>query len=118
MLYDKDPLRGLSFDSALPAAISLNSKQLTIQAVPYFFSNSSLANGALTYAWTLNGNDTTGPNSAQGELSLLATGSGSGSATVGVTLQNNDTDKLVQAANAALQIIFGTQSSGGGLFGL
>ena len=89
-----------------------------MQAVPYFFSNSSLANGALTYAWTLNGNDATGPNSAAGELKLHQTGSGSGSATIGVSLENNDTDKLVQAANAALQIVFGTQSSGGGLFGL
>ncbi|HUD02870.1 MAG TPA: hypothetical protein VMR46_02510 [Candidatus Paceibacterota bacterium] len=118
VLYDKDPLRGIIFDSALPAGISLDSNELTVQAVPYFFSNSSLANGALTYAWTLNGNDTSGPNSASGELSLVQSGSGSGSATLGVTLQNNDTDKLVQAANAALQIIFGTQSSNSGLFGL
>jgi hypothetical protein len=118
VLYDKDPLRGIIFDSALSAAISLNTKQLTVQAMPYFFSNSSLANGTLTYAWTLNGNDATGPNSANGELSLLQSGSGSGSATVGVTLQNNDTNKLVQAANAALQIIFGTQSSSSSLFGL
>ena len=118
VLYDKDPLRGIIFDSALPAGVSLDSKQFSVQAVPYFFSNSSLANGALTYAWTLNGNDATGPNSASGELSLIQSGSGSGSATLSVALQNNDTDKLVQAANAALQIIFGTQSSGGGLFGL
>ncbi|MGC9602426.1 MAG: hypothetical protein ABSE76_01645 [Minisyncoccia bacterium] len=118
VLYDKDPLRGIIFDSALPAGISLNGNELTVQAVPYFFSNSSLVNGALTYAWTLNGNDTTGPNAENGELTLLQSGSGSGSATLGVSLQNNDTDKLVQAANAALQIIFGTQSSSSGLFGL
>jgi hypothetical protein len=118
VLYDKDPLRGIIFDSALPAGISLNSNELTVQAVPYYFANSSLANGALTYAWTLDGNDTTGPNAAEGELTLRQTGSGSGSAQLGVSLQNNDTDKLVQAANAALQIVFGTQSSSSGLFGL
>jgi len=118
VLYDKDPLRGIIFDSALPAGISLGSKEFTVQAVPYYFANSSFANGALTYAWTLGGNDTSGPNSAAGQLTLTQTGSGAGSAYLGVSLQNNDTDKLVQAANAAVQIVFGTQSSGLGLFGL
>lgn len=117
LLYDKDPLRGLLTDEALPSALSMNAPELTIQAVPYFFSNSSAQNGALTYAWTLNGSDTTGPDSAQGILTLWQTGSGEGAATLGVSLQNTDSDKLVQAATAAAQIVFG-QSSGSSLFGL
>lgn len=117
LLYDKDPLRGLIFDTALPAGISLTTNEFSVQAVPYYFANSSLRANSLTYAWTLNGNETTGPDATRGLLTLRQTGSGTGSAVVGVSLQNNDTDKLVQAASAALQIIFGKQSTGG-LFGL
>ncbi len=117
LLYDKDPLRGLLYDVALPSAISLGTNEFSVQATPYYFANSSLKAGSLTYAWTLNGNDTSGPSAAQGLLTLRQTGSGTGSAVVGVALQNNDNDKLVQAANTAVQIIFGNKT-GTGLFGL
>ncbi|MDO8518184.1 MAG: hypothetical protein Q7S26_02760 [bacterium] len=117
LLYYKDPLRGVLYDSALPSAISLSAKELTIQAAPYFFANSSLKSGALVYSWTLNGEDACGPDSAKGILTLRQTGVGQGAAAVGVTLQNNDSDKFVQAASAALQLIFG-QLSSGSLFGL
>ena len=105
LLYDRDPLRGTLFDTALPAGISLGATEFTVEAVPYYFANSSLSNGSVPYTWTLNGDNTTGPNAAEGLLTLRQTGSGTGSAT------------LVQAAEASLQIIFGNQSSGG-LFGL
>jgi hypothetical protein len=118
LLYDKDALRGLLLDNALPSALSLTAKEFTIQAVPYYFANSSIQSGAATYAWTLDGNDTTGPNSSKGQLTLRQTGSGTGSAVIGVTIQNSDTDKLVQAAQAAVQIVFGQSSSGNSLFGL
>jgi hypothetical protein len=118
LMYDKDPLRGLLLDNALPSALSLSAKEFTIQAVPYYFANSSLQSGAAAYAWTLNNEDTTGPNATKGQLTLRQTGSGTGSAVIGVTIQNSDTDKLVQAAQTALQIVFGGSSSGSSLFGL
>jgi hypothetical protein len=117
LLYADDPLRGVLWDEALPAAVSLTSKELSVEAVPYFFSNQSARAGALAFSWTLNGQDTTGPSAAEGILTLRQTGAGQGSAQLGVSLQNNDADKLVQAASAALQLVFG-QSSSGSLFGL
>lgn len=117
LLYSKDPLRGTLYDTALPGAISLSAKEITLQAAPYFFANSSLRSGALVYNWTLNGEDSTGPNSAKGMLTLRQAGSGQGAAAVGVTLQNNDSDKFVQTATAALQLVFG-QPGSGSLFGL
>ncbi len=117
VLYDKDPLRGMILDAALPTALSLSAKEFTIQAVPYNFANSSLQSGAAAYAWTLNNDDTTGPNAAKGQLTLRQTGTGTGAAVIGVTIQNSDTDKLVQAAQTAVQIVFGA-SSGSSLFGL
>jgi hypothetical protein len=118
VLYDKDPLRGLLLDSALGSAISLSAKELTMQAVPYNFANSSIANGGAAYAWTLNGETITGPNAQKGMLTLRQTGSGAGAARIGVQMQNNDSDKLVQAAQTVLNIVFGQSSTGTSLFGL
>jgi hypothetical protein len=119
VLYADDPLRGVLWDEALPAEAALTGQELTVAAVPYFFSNASSRAGALVYDWTLNGADTSGPGSAQGMLTLRQTGSGTGAAQLGVSLQNNDTDKLVQAASAALTLVFGqTAASIGSLFGL
>jgi hypothetical protein len=120
VLYEQDPLRGTLYDEALPSSISLDTKELTVQAVPYYFSNESIENGSLSYNWTLNGAAITGPESAQGILTLLQTGSGTGAADLAVSVQNNDSSKFVQAANATLQLVFGasTGSSISSLFGL
>lgn len=117
VLYVRDPLRGLLLDQAVQTSLGLGTKEVTVQAVPYFFSTQSIANSALTFAWTLNGADTTGPNAAQGILTLRQTGQGVGQATLGISAQNNDNAKFVQQASAAIQILFG-QNTSGSLFGL
>jgi len=117
LLYVKDPLRGVVYDTVLPTSIALNAKEFTVQAVPYFFSNSSLKNRSVTYGWTLNDDEAVGPNSAKGILTLRQAGVGQGAAQLAVTLQNTESDKFVQTANAVLQLVFG-QSSGSSLFGL
>ncbi len=116
LLYPRDPLRGVLFDQVLPEAISLGSRELTLQAVPYFFSNQNLSDGSLAYRWTLDGSETAGPDSARGILTLRQTGEGAGEAALGVSLQNTDPSKLLQAAETALRIVFGAESDT--LFGL
>lgn len=110
VLYYRDPLRGELLDAALPSSVSLSGKELTVQAEPYYFSKTSRANGALNYTWTLNGQETTGPETAQGLLTLRQTGDGAGSAVVGVSIQNTESTKFVQHASAALTLLFGQQS--------
>ena len=114
ILYDNDPLRGEILERALPATFNFSSSQLTLQAEPYFFSNSSVSAGKIQYTWTVNGQETTGPSSAQGILSLRQTGAGTGSATVGVTAQNTDNSAYFQSASQALQLTFG-QAAGNAL---
>ena len=109
-LYVRDPLRGTLFDSALRNSVSLSSTEFTIEAVPFNFANSSLANGSVPFAWKLNGNDTTGPQTSEGLLTLRQSGSGSGRAQVEVDLQNNESDKYLQSAQSALTILFGGAS--------
>ena len=110
ILYPRDALRGALYDTAIPAAISLIGKEITVQAEPYYFSNKAKNTGALPYSWTLNGADTTGPDSSRGILTLRQTGTGVGAATVGVSVQNSIADQFVQNASASLQLVFGAQT--------
>lgn len=110
VLYNRDPLRGKLLDLALQGKTALSVKEITLQAEPYFFANASKKNGSLVWEWTLNGGEVVGPESAQGILVLRQTGSGAGAAALSVALQNNDSDKFVQAASTALQLTFGSQT--------
>ncbi len=119
LLYTQDPLQGEILDQALSGAFNLRTQEITLKAEPYYFAKESIAGGALSYDWTLNGQETTGPNTAEGLLTLRQTGSGAGSAQVGVSLQNTDSDKLVQSASTALTLAFGqTGSALSNFFGL
>jgi hypothetical protein len=120
LLYQRDPLRGLILDSALPAGISLGGAELTVQAEPYYFSTASKQSGTLTYDWQLDGTDITGPDSAQGILTLRQTGSGQGNSNLTASLQDENSNTFVQSAQTALEIVFGQQQSSliSNLFGL
>lgn len=110
-LYERDALRGVLYDTVLPRAFALNSKEITIAAQPYYFARPSLAAGVVQYAWGLNGDEITGPDAARGILTLRQTGTGEGTATLGASLQNNVSGQLVQAAQTAVSILFGQQGS-------
>ncbi len=106
-LYSRDALRGTLYDTALPAAISLIGREITIQAEPYYFSTATKKSGLIPFIWTLNGEPASGPDSANGILTLRQSGSGTGSATIGVSMQNNNPDQFVQTAENSLHIEFG-----------
>jgi len=117
-LYERDALRGVLTDAALPMGISLTQKEITILAQPYHFSRAATEGAALSYDWTLDGNEITGPDSGRGLLTLRQTGSGAGEGQLAVDIQNNLDEQLVQAASTMLIILFGGTASGGSLFGI
>ncbi len=111
LFYPHDALGGTHYERALPGAIQLNATELTLEAASYYFSNVSKKANQLSFAWTLNGESTTGPDAGRGFLTLRQAGAGVGSAAVGVTVQNNDPEAFIQQAVGNLQIIFGQQNS-------
>ncbi len=110
-IYEHDALRGEITDVSIPQSITLSAKEITLEAEPLYFSNSSKKNNALQYTWTLNNETATGPLSDKGILTLRQTGSGSGGASIGVSIQNQNPDQLVQAASTIVQLVFGQQTS-------
>ena len=107
VLYPKDPLRGVRWETALGASARLSGQETIVHAEPYFFSRESAQRGSLTYHWSLEGQDASGPESERGELTLRVAGQGGGAANLFVSLQNMEDDKLLQSASAAVSILFG-----------
>lgn len=119
IIYDKDPLRGVVWEQAVPPTIALNAPEITLVAQPYFFANSAVRAGTLTYNWALNDSPVSGPDTARGMLTLRQTGQGQGNATLSVGAQNVSDTQLLQSAQTALTIVFGQARSGiSSFFGL
>lgn len=120
LLYTQDPLRGELLDRATSNPYTLTAPEITLRAEPYYFSNSSIRRGAVTYAWSLNDNPVISPDSRPGFLTLRQTGDGSGAASVGVSVQNNESDKFTQLAQNLVTVVFGqsNQNSLSSFFGL
>lgn len=118
VFYSRDPLRGALYENALQNAATLSTNEITLQAEPYFFSLESFVNNSLAYSWKLNGQETSGPDSQRGVLTLRQNGAGAGQATLTAALQNTDTAKFLQAAEATLRIVFGQNNTAPSVFGI
>ncbi len=55
LFYEKDPLIGVQYDKPFNAETTLNKKEVTISAEPYFFSNERGDAPGLRYTWSVNG---------------------------------------------------------------
>jgi hypothetical protein len=110
IFYAQDPLRGELLEQGFQGRVTMAQTETTFKAEPYFFANNSIRNGRLQYQWTLNDLDTTGPDADKGLMTLRQTGSGTGAADLGVSVQNSDSSRLVQTASATLNLVFGQQS--------
>lgn len=54
--YIVDPLYGVQYNKALSGSLPLKGREVTLIAVPYFFSSQRAVNGGeLTYTWSING---------------------------------------------------------------
>ena len=99
---------------ALAAALAVGQ----CYAEPFYFSTEDKAAGRLQYSWSLNGTNTQGPRTAQGEMTLRQSGAGQGNASLTVALQNVSNSKILQAAQETLAIVFGAQQQNSSFFGL
>ena len=54
VFYEKNPLRGINYEKALTSDFSMQGKESTIVAEPYFFSPANPISEELRYEWSLN----------------------------------------------------------------
>lgn len=102
VLYEKSPLYGPQYETAIVKNKNLENEEITVLAEPYFFSVGSSKAGALTYAWTLNGSAL--PTFAnKPEVTLRKIG-GQGVADLSLVVQNQA--KLLQGASKNISISY------------
>lgn len=106
IFYQRNPLRGEMFNEAMTLQAPFTGNEMTLQAEPFFFANSSIKTKKLLYTWTIDGTETSGPDTQRGIITLRRNGDGGGSAVVDVTAQNTANDQLVQSTTAFLRIMF------------
>jgi ribosomal protein L31 len=103
-VYRNDPLLGPLFGTALPSDILLNGDEETFRAVPYFFSRKP------AFTWEVDGI----PSDSDEDVTVRASGLGSGTASLGVSAGLADT---FETATAGMSVTFGEGRSLG-IFGL
>lgn len=105
--YERDPLRGIVYENALTSA-AFAGEEITVVAEPYFFSGAARGSASLVYEWKLDG-EPVAPGNASGILTFRNERGGSGEALVAVSVQHKARTRLLQAAEAALPLLFGEE---------
>jgi hypothetical protein len=88
LLYQNNPLIGITFFHALSKDSSINENEMTFTAVPFFSAIASTNDARLRYAWTINDAPIAPNKSNPSELTLNATNS-TGDARVALALQDS-----------------------------
>lgn len=103
LMYEKSPLYGILFNKTLPSSFTLINEEITLYAVPFFFSTQTQSLGELSFDWTMNKNPI---RSAAGssELTLRKEAGQVGSSDISLNIQNPR--KVLQNTDAQIQILF------------
>ena len=85
--YEHDPLEGIKYNRALKGTYKLVNEEVTIEAVPYFFSTPYKETAELSYGWNLNGKAIETQETKHGAVTLRQTGE-SGYATLNLNVHH------------------------------
>lgn len=103
LLYEDNPLYGILFNKALTGNFSLLSKELTIEAFPFYFNVNKRSD--LTYTWRIGGRQASGFDGPY--LTVRDAGNGTGSA--GIRLDVSNPESLVEGASGSFTVKFGNE---------
>ena len=93
-IYRNDPLLGVRYEEALSGSVALSGDEETFRVIPYFFEAPPVL------SWTINSIE----QSTGADITLRSTGSGAGSASVGISARNPN---AFQSAAQILTVTFG-----------
>lgn len=104
LVYEKNPLYGTLFNSELAAnGFSLDSKEVTVAAIPFSTSASRLDDGTLAFIWSINGATIPVPSNQSYATFRNSTGQ-KGTSVIGISAKN--TTHLLQMMQKSLSINF------------
>ena len=87
IFYENSPLYGLMFNRAITNTVKLVETELSVVALPYFFTVSSAASKNLNYVWSLNGQEVANQD-PKNSFTVRLEKAGVGVADIGLKINN------------------------------
>lgn len=103
LLYPKDPLQGIKFNNAIGSNIVLNTREIEILSVPFFFGATTASDQKLLYTWNINGVDVPEANNQQSQVFRPKEGT-AGTSNVGLEIKNSS--KVLQYSSINFNLKF------------
>lgn len=101
LVYENSPLYGIEYGRAIPNNYLLDNPEITLSAMPYFFSVPNRYDSALSYTWNINNKNLELGNNAD---VTFKKGDSSGSSQIKINIK--DTEKILQYFNNAFTISY------------
>lgn len=101
--YENRPLLGILFNQTIGSNFTLQDKEVTIEAFPYFFDTPSKTGANLKYSWGINNTAIVFPSN-QNKIVLRNTTEESGRSDISVGLENNN--QFLQVGSKILSVLF------------
>ncbi len=104
VFYKKDPLYGIEFQNALYGTELLDSKEITVIGMPFFFGTADPRSNLL-YKWSINGAPIDG-DTLQTTRVFRQTEGASGTSKISLSIEH--ASKILQVASASFNLMFGS----------
>jgi len=108
ILYENKPLLGLQYQKGLNNLFNLTQNETMVVAEPFFFPNTDLANGNLTFSWSMNGKQID-PSTDGRSVTLRQNVGQTGKAMISMQISNST--NLFSGAQQTLTINFGQETT-------
>lgn len=105
VFYENSPLFGTKFNKAISSTFELQDEEIAVTAYPFYFSGDQRTTDTFEYSWVVNGQAVESSPEDKSTLVLRQTGSGEGSATIALTVQN--LEEVLQRARNSFTLMFG-----------
>ncbi|MSR73425.1 hypothetical protein EXS61_02405 [Candidatus Parcubacteria bacterium] len=109
LVYENHPLYGVLYNTAIPSAFTLNSKEISFFVAPYFFNTNKRDNALLAYKWKMNGRTIPNQTNPYSLVLRIPDGQVGGEASVGIGVQK--TDDTLQYAEFSTRIHFNADNA-------
>ncbi len=109
LVYEQDPALGLVRENSLETSYSLKNKEITLAAIPYFFTARSTDDPFLTYNWRMNGQSIPGNSNHPSFITLRQDGAVSGQGIISLEIAHKN--YVLQDNTTSFSIYFGDNSS-------
>lgn len=103
LMYENSPLYGIIYEKAAINDFIMNGNEITLVAIPYFFSTDETSRQKIKYDWSMNGQNINNKQSDR-QATFRNTGGGKGAARISVDLRNDERE--LQSAGASVVLNF------------